>query len=109
MLGVVRPHIAKVLYTHTEGRIYKSDRIGYSPTVDLAPIGGCQGRDIELDRRVGAFQAVRLVQLLHNVLHFPIGMVIGYRHHIGCISNLQTNTHTLAVIHTLDLTMILYV
>lgn len=74
-----RTHIAKVLYTHA----YISRRsVGYSPTIDLSAIGSCQGRDIELDRRVGAFQAVRLVQLLHNVPHFPIAFEIGYRVHL---------------------------
>jgi len=71
--------LAKVLYTHA----YISRRsVGYSPTIDLSAIGSCQGRDIELDRRVGAFQAVRLVQLLHNVPHFPIAFEIGYRVHL---------------------------
>lgn len=50
--------------------------LGYSPAVDLAAIGGRQSRDIELYSRVGAFQAIRLVQLLHNMLHLPIDAVI---------------------------------
>lgn len=45
--------------------------VWYSPTIDLASIGRCQGRHIELYRRIGSFQSICLVQLLHDVFHFP--------------------------------------
>lgn len=46
-------------------------QLWYSPTVDLASIGRCQRRHIELYRRIGSFQSICLVQLLHDVFHFP--------------------------------------
>jgi len=85
-------HIAKVLHIGTYG-----GPIGYSPTVDLAAIGSCQGRDIELDRRVGAFQAVCLVQLLHNVPHFPIAFDIGYRLSVAYYIERQIHWQSLAI------------